>query len=206
MSDGPDLLSDLNVSRETIERLEALVNLLTKWTKSINLIAPNSVPDIWKRHILDSAQVYQIAPKSWTQWVDLGSGGGLPALVIAILDESQHPMTLVESDKRKCLFLSTVRRELSLNISVENTRIEKADIDRADVLSARALASLSDLLVYSERLLKPDGIALFSKGERFQQELDEASKDWHFDMKAHPSKTNTDARILEISGIQRREP
>lgn len=206
MTMGLVSLAGIDVSRETIDKLEALSGLILKWTKSINLIASGSTADIWNRHIVDSAQIYHLSRKTWTNWIDLGSGGGLPALVVAIMDSHQQPMTLVESDQRKCLFLNTVRRELGLNIKVINQRIEKAELDRADVLSARALAPLPDLLHYANNLLEDNGIALFSKGERFQEELDRARQDWHFECTAHQSKTNPASRVLEISRIRRREP
>lgn len=196
---------DLNVSRETIEKLEIFAQLIEKWTKTINLISPSSIPELWDRHILDSVQVYQLAPKRWQSWVDLGSGGGLPGIVVAILDERSQPITLVESDKRKCLFLKTVRRELSLDIRVCDERIEDATLGPATVVSARALAPLDKLLGYCHNLLSPDGVALFSKGVRYQDELDEAATSWHFDVTAHPSQTEPDARILKISRISRRE-
>lgn len=206
MTDPFKSIAGLDVSRETSERLELFVALLTKWTKSINLIAPNSVSDIWNRHIIDSAQIYNLGPKTWDHWIDIGSGGGLPALVVAILDTDQQLMTLIESDQRKCLFLQTVRRELSLNVAVINSRIESADVRPATVLSARALAPLTTLLEHANRLLSPNGTALFSKGARFQEELDQAKKSWHFEVTTHPSQTSDDARVLEISGIHRREP
>lgn len=194
-----------NVSRETLERLEAFASLLKKWTKSINLIAPNSVDDLWQRHIADSTQVYGLAPPDWSSWADLGSGGGLPGIVIAILDDQSRPVTLIESDKRKCLFLNTVRRELSLSIIVQNARIESMSKKEMDVVSARALAPLSNLLSYASPLLSPKGIALFPKGARFQQELDEAKKHWQFDVEEHQSQTSVDSRILRISRISPRE-
>lgn len=195
-----------DVSRETLERLEAFVSLLEKWTKSINLIAPNTVGEIWERHIVDSAQIYSLVPKHWSTWVDLGSGGGLPGIVIAILDEQARPVTLIESDQRKCLFLNTVRRELSLNIVVQNTRIETAALQDIDVVSARALAPLPDLLSHASSLLSPNGIALFPKGARYQQELDQAKEAWHFDVEEFQSQTSAESRILRISRIHPREP
>lgn len=206
MSEGQPTVGGVNVSRETLEKLQGLVDLMKKWTKSINLIAPATVPTIWERHIEDSAQILQYAPSNWSNWVDLGSGGGLPGLVIAILDEKRRPITLVESDTRKCLFLNTARREFDLNVVVENMRIEIFKQTDHDVVSARALAPLTGLLGHANQLLKDDGTALFPKGEKFQEELDEARKVWHFDSLAHPSKTNANAHILEISRISRREP
>lgn len=195
----------LNVSRETEDKLRTYAALIEKWTKAINLIAPNTVPDLWHRHILDSVQVSNLAPTDWTSWLDLGSGGGLPGLVVAILDTKGRPVTLVESDNRKCLFLNTVRRELSLNVTVLNMRIEDVETSKASIVSARALASLEDLLRMSAPLLDPKGTALFAKGERFKQELDRANEDWHFDVDAVQSQTNHDSRILKISRIRPRE-
>lgn len=206
MTTEPVSLAGVDVSRETIDKLEALSDLILKWTKSINLIASGSSTDIWNRHIVDSAQIYHLSRKTWANWVDLGSGGGLPALVVAIMDDHKQPMSLVESDQRKCLFLNTARRELDLNIKVINQRIENATLGRADILSARALASLPDLLQYANKLLEDNGIALFSKGERYQEELDRARQDWHFECTAHQSQTNPASRVLEISRIRRREP
>lgn len=196
---------DLDVSRETIQKLEAFEALLSKWTKTINLIAPNTVSSIWERHIIDSAQVYSISPQAWSNWVDLGSGGGLPALVVAILDGGQHPLTLIESDQRKCLFLNTVRRELSLNVVVRSERIENGNPTHSDILSARALAPLPKLFEFTNTHLSYDGIALFSKGETYQDELDAANKNWFFECVEHISITNPASRILEISRIRPRE-
>ena len=205
MNDGQILVGGTSVSRETFQKLEQLSALIIKWTKSINLISPNSVSDIWDRHIVDSAQIFQIAPSNWTNWVDLGSGGGLPALVIAILDQDRRPITLVESDQRKCLFLNTAKRELDLSLLVVNERIEQTELDNFDVLSARALASLPDLLGYALQYLNPEGTAILPKGARFNEELDQARSDWQFDVTSHPSLTNTESRILEVSRIRRRE-
>jgi 16S rRNA (guanine527-N7)-methyltransferase len=205
MSSDMMSVGGVDVSRETMDRLEQLCALITKWTKAINLIAPNSVPDLWDRHIVDSAQVFHYAPDDWTCWTDLGSGGGLPALVVAILDQQKRPMTLIESDKRKCLFLTTARRELGLDVNIVNKRIMDADVAKADVLSARALAPLSDLLGYAEKFLRPEGTAIFPKGARYQEELDQAAQAWHFDIKAHTSQTNPDSRVFELSRIIRRE-
>lgn len=193
------------VSRETIEKLHLYAELLTRWTKTINLVAPSSVANIWDRHVLDSAQIKRLAPPQWGHWVDIGSGGGLPGLVVAIMDIDRQPITLVESDTRKCTFLRTVKRELNLNIDVRNERIEAVNLIDADVLSARALAPLNQLIGYADKILAPNGKAFFLKGERYQEELDQARNDWHFDLESSESLTQPQARILQISGIRRRE-
>ncbi|HCP82178.1 MAG TPA: 16S rRNA (guanine(527)-N(7))-methyltransferase RsmG [Octadecabacter sp.] len=205
MSEENLLVGGRSVSRETFQKLEQLSALIIKWTKSINLISPNSVAEIWDRHIVDSAQIYEIAPSNWSNWVDLGSGGGLPALVIAILDQERRPITLVESDQRKCLFLNTAKRELDLNLVVVNKRIESTELGSFDVMTARALAPLTDLLTYAVQYLSPEGVAILPKGARFNDELDQAAQDWQFDVTSHPSITNAESRILEVSRIHRRE-
>ena len=199
------LLKSCEVSRETLDRLQIFVDLTLKWTKAINLIAPSTSEQIWTRHIKDSAQLFEIAPGNWNTWTDLGSGGGFPGLVIAILSDPSRTVTLIESDKRKCQFLNTVRRELDLNVNVREGRIEDVDVAPADVLSARALSGLPNLLHHADRFLDQSGIALFPKGQNYQSELNEATKDWEFNEVLHTSRTHSAGRILEISGIKRRE-
>lgn len=196
----------VDVSRETFERLEAYVALMTKWNSAINLVSPNTISEIWTRHILDSAQIYGLAPENPNIWCDLGSGGGLPALVVAIMAKDTNPdlsVTCIESDLRKATFLRTVARELALNLSVRSERIEKADPQNADVLSARALASLDALCGFAARHLKPDGVAIFPKGENYRQEIDEALENWSFQLDTYPSKTHPNAVILKIGEISR---
>lgn len=202
---GVDDVSRIDVSRETREKLEDLAALILKWTKTINLIAPSTKSQIWQRHIVDSAQIYGFAPEGWQSWTDLGSGGGLPALVIACLDEEKRQITLVESDKRKCLFLSTAKRELSLNIQVINDRIENQCYDKANVVSARALAPLDQLLGFAAESVTEGGTALFPKGATFQEELDQAKQRWQFDLVTHQSQTHAEAKILAFTRIKRRE-
>lgn len=196
----------VDVSRETFERLEVYVALMMKWNSAINLVSPNTISEIWTRHILDSAQIYGLAPENPNIWCDLGSGGGLPALVVAIMAKDTNPdlsVTCIESDLRKATFLRTVARELALNLSVRSERIEKADPQNADVLSARALASLDALCGFAARHLKPDGVAIFPKGENYRQEIDEALENWSFQLDTYPSKTHPNAVILKIGEISR---
>lgn len=200
-----DLLEALNVSRETFERLEAYRALVEKWTKKINLVSRRDSSDIWNRHILDSVQLYEATPKSGP-WVDLGSGGGFPGVVVAILDRQFLPertVTLVDSDQRKCAFLRTAARELELNTSVRSERLEDLEPQGASVLSARALGPLSNLLEASERHLNANGIAIFPKGKTWKQEHEEAQKTWSYEIEALKSKTNPDAVILKIKDIAR---
>ncbi|MEO1196315.1 MAG: 16S rRNA (guanine(527)-N(7))-methyltransferase RsmG [Pseudomonadota bacterium] len=195
----------IDVSRETYQKLEAYAQLLTTWTKKINLISASSVPDLWKRHIEDSVQLYNLGPPEWRRWLDLGSGGGLPGLVIAILADNNpdREVVLVESDARKCAFLRSALRETGTSARVVHGRIERLDPFSADVVSARALASLTDLLGYAERHLSAGGTALFLKGQKAHAEIDEALERWTFACENHPSETDASGVILSIGDVKR---
>ena len=197
-------VAGLDVSRETEERLRAFADLTAKWTPRINLIAKGTINDIWQRHIVDSAQLYQLAPEHFVIWVDIGSGGGFPGLVMAAIAKEKQPdaqFVLIESDQRKCAFLRTVARELALPVTVIAKRIEEADPQQADVVSARALAALPVLLPLIGRHLRDDGRALVHKGRQATQEIAEARKSWSFALEDHPSITDPEARLLDIRRI-----
>lgn len=196
----------LDVSRETLGRLQTYHDLLLQWTKSINLIAKSTTADAWSRHIADSAQVFTFIPASATTLTDIGSGGGLPGLVLSILAAEVQPalkVTLIESDQRKATFLRTVVRTLGLSATVIAQRIEDLDIPRCDVMTARALAPTAQLLSFAEQLLKPDGVALLQKGRNYAAEIAQAQTDWRFTCHAHQSLTEPEARILQIEDIHR---
>jgi 16S rRNA (guanine527-N7)-methyltransferase len=200
------LFDNLPVSRETMDYLEHYEVLVKKWSKSINLISSATLSSIWNRHILDSAQLYLNLTKKSTVWLDLGSGAGFPGLVISILAKQHHPalhVYLVESDKRKSVFLRTVIRELSLDATVINKRIESADVMVADVVSARALTNLMRLLTYAYPHMKEGSTCLFQKGKNWEKEVAEAEKKWSFDLKITNSKTQKGAVTLELGGIRR---
>ena len=197
---------ELNVSRETIERLKEYETLLRKWNPTINLVSKTSLGNIWQRHIFDSAQIFQLAAHPINHWADLGSGGGFPGLVVAIMAlEAQSPtkITLVESDTRKCTFLRGVIRELGIDATVINDRIEKIPPLQADILSARALADLTLLLEFADRHLAETGTAIFMKGVNWQNELDEAQSKWHFQYELATSKSESGPVILNIQGVTR---
>lgn len=196
---------DLNVSRETLDKLKGFADLVEKWTSKINLISKSSIAHIWERHILDSAQIFGLAPTTG-RWVDIGSGGGFPGIVAAILTEeceTPHQMYLIESDIRKCAFLRSAIRELELNASVINGRIEAQAPMQADIISARALASLTDLLGFANRHLNTSGTALFLKGESWEKEHEEAQKAWSYRCEVIKSETHSAAAILKVEGIAR---
>ena len=195
---------DENVSRETSDKLTLFANIVEKWTPKINLISKASVPYIWQRHIEDSIQIYSLVPPV-SSWVDLGSGGGFPAIVVALLaqqDGRNSKFTLVESDQRKCVFLRTAIRELGLKGEVLNDRIENIPPLEANVVSARALAELPLLIGLASRHMKSDGIAIFPKGKNWKVEDAKARKSWAYSNESIPSKTDPSAAILKIKEIK----
>ncbi len=195
----------LNVSRETLDRLTVFADLLKKWNPKINLVSRGTIEDMWVRHIQDSAQIFHLQ-QSATSWVDLGSGGGLPGLVVAILVQEKNPdlhITMIESDQRKCAFLRTVSRELSLKTSIIAERIEAASGQDAAILSARALAPLDVLLGFVDRHMAKDGTALLPKGAQWKKEVDNAQIHWRFDYEAITSVTEEKAVILKVKGVER---
>ncbi len=197
---------EIGVSRETFERLKTYVELLKKWNPRINLISKSTLPDVWVRHVQDSVQISNLAPKPCKIWGDLGSGGGFPGLVVAIMAlETGTPgqVFLVESDQRKCAFLRTVIRETGARAEVINKRIDEVKGLNADVISARALASLSNLLEFAEIHLSPNGTAIFPKGVSWEKELIEAQALWSFKHHVVKSQTETGPVILSITGVSR---
>lgn len=200
-----DVLGRLDVSRETIDQLKGIETLLTKWNPAINLVSKASLPNAWARHILDSAQIYEIAPPKVDHWVDLGSGGGFPGLIIAIIAAELDPtrrITLVESDQRKATFLRQAAQSVGVSVSVLAERIESLPSLGADVLSARALAPLPDLCGFAVRHLARNGLALFPKGATFKDEVAQAGRSWRYDLTVHPSETDSSAVILALKAIQ----
>lgn len=195
-----------DVSRETRERLLTYAELLQKWNPAINLVAPSTIGDMWIRHFVDSAQVAEIVPGHHKNWCDLGSGGGFPGVVTAILALETDPeriTTCIESDQRKSAFLRTVGRETGAKLTVISERIEAAPQQNARIVSARALAGLEDLLSLASRHLAKDGECLFLKGRNYQREIDSALENWSFQYDTYPSKTNPDAAILRIGELSR---
>ncbi len=194
------------VSRETMAALDQYVGLVRKWNPHINLVSKHSLDDIWRRHVLDSAQLTDVVDISSGRWLDLGSGGGFPGVVLAILFAQTRPRIsfyLVESDARKSAFLKAVARELKPSIHVVNARIEEIDSICADIVSARALAPLDKLLPFAERHLAPGGAALFMKGARGDEELARARGDWRFTVDKIQSKTEPSAMIFRIGDLKR---
>ncbi|MEQ8266139.1 MAG: 16S rRNA (guanine(527)-N(7))-methyltransferase RsmG [Parvibaculum sp.] len=205
MTDPESFSGFFNVSRETMDRLLAYEALLRKWQKSINLVSAASLPELWRRHMLDSAQLAGLAPESALRWIDLGSGGGFPGLVIAILLRARagFHMHLVESDQRKCVFLREAARIAEVPVTVHTARIESfaKEAEPADVVSARALAPLDRLFGWATPLFGPDTIGLFLKGQGVQDELTLARESWIFDAELSPSQSDPQGSVLKVRGL-----
>jgi len=192
------------VTEEVIEKLEIYVDLLKQWNKAINLISPSTLPHIWERHILDSAQLWPIISQhsqKGSRIIDLGSGGGLPGIVLAIMG-ADH-VTMVESDQRKCIFLQEASRETKItNVTVINDRIENVKNVKAPIITARALAPLLDLAAWASSFVEPNGVMIFPKGQDWQEEV--ATLNEHFNddfvgkIESFQSITDKAARIVLV--------
>jgi 16S rRNA (guanine527-N7)-methyltransferase len=189
----------VDVSRETQGRLETLVATLGRWQKAINLVGRTTLDDIWTRHILDSAQIASLIPQGAATLADLGSGAGFPGLVVAAL-RPDLDVTLIEVDARKSAFLGEAARHMGLKKAprIVIKRIEEAEPAAADVVTARALAPLGQLLAWADRHRMDTAICLFHKGKGWRGELTEAMKDWDIECQPLTSVTDRDAVILRI--------
>jgi 16S rRNA (guanine527-N7)-methyltransferase len=208
LAEPEDFARSFSVPRETVDKLVTYVQLLKQWQKAVNLVAPSTLEQIWHRHFADSAQILPYAAES-RLWVDLGSGGGFPGLVIAILlanHENRH-VHLIESNGRKCAFLSEVVRKTGAPATVHAGRIEDivraGVIGKADVVSSRALAPLVSLLGMACGFLGENSVGLFLKGREARQEIADAGKVWRFDYECVPSQTSDDGNIVIIRSLSR---
>ena len=191
------LAGQIDVSRETMDRLAAYVALVEKWQQRVNLVSASTLPDIWMRHIWDSAQLAPLVPAGTGRILDVGSGAGFPGLVLAALCDAE--LHLVESDQKKAVFLQTVIRETGIRAIVHNRRIESLPPIGAGIVTARALASLDRLLELLEAQLVPGTRCLFLKGARAESEL--AALDTRSDIihRLHPSLTNPEAFVVDLT-------
>ncbi len=199
------------VSRETWSRLEGLVALLERWNAKTNLVAPREMDAVWTRHIADSLQLLDHAPTEAKTFVDLGSGGGFPGLVLAcaLAGRPGARVHLVESVQRKAAFLREAVRSLRLPAEVHARRIEEIDpasFGKVDVVTARALAPLPQLCELVQPLLGKGGIALLPKGKDVNRELTEASESWTIRATKLPSVTDGGGTILKVEQLDRRAP
>lgn len=215
----PDALSDdisalqeiVPVSRETGERLEAFVALLKKWQPVENLVSGKTLPEIWRRHVADSAQLCPLFPDT-TRWIDLGTGAGFPGMTVAILEaeRAKSHVFLVESNQRKCAFLRAAIRETGAAASVHAGRAEDVlpgllphSISLGDRVIGRAVARLAEMLALALPLMGKGASAAFHKGEDYRREVDEAHASWDFEMVKHDSHIGGGV-ILAINGLKRK--
>jgi 16S rRNA (guanine527-N7)-methyltransferase len=192
-----------NVSRETLDKMIVYAELLAKWQTSINLVSNKSINDMWHRHFYDSAQLAPIIIKLGHKdpiCVDMGSGAGFPALVLAIMGVGSW--TLVESDTRKCVFLNEVARQCDISVTIRNERLEGVEDLQADIVTARAFAPLDRLLGFAEGVMKPSGVGIFPKGQRYREELAEAREHWSFSVETEPSDTDDNGNILIMQRVK----
>jgi 16S rRNA (guanine527-N7)-methyltransferase len=200
----------MDVSRETQLRFEIIVSQVQKWQPHINLISPASLPDIWKRHVADSVQLIALASGA-RHWLDLGSGGGFPGLIIAawLAQYQGASVTLVESNQKKCSFLRETARIAGFSVEIIPLRIESVVKDLAqrrwDVVSARALAPLTTLLQMTSPLIQAGATGLFPKGRDVDDEIQLAERTWNFSRDLIQSITEPDARIVKVRSVQMRD-
>lgn len=192
-----------SVSRETIEKLEIYISLLQQWNKKINLVSQQGMDQVWKRHVYDSFQLIRYLDSSVKSIADLGSGGGFPGLILAL--STDIPVILIESDKRKTIFLREVLRQTKTQATVLCQRIENVNAISVDVVTARALTSLTQLLEFSKNILNKNGYCLFLKGRSVNLEIEEAQKNWKINYKTFSSQTNADGVIVKINQFERVE-
>lgn len=195
------------VSRETEGRLRQLLDLLAHWNRRVNLLSRDETAGLWRRHVLDSAQLIPLAPPAARSWVDLGAGAGFPGLVcaaIAAAEDRPAAFTLIEADGRKAAFLREAARRLDLGVEVVNARIEAAVVSPQDVISARALAPLDRLLSYARPFAHAGSRLLFPKGRHGESELTRARRAWHIRVVRVPSCTDPEGVIFSISEARSR--
>ena len=199
----PDCCDDrlVSLSPDQHRRLKAYADLLRTWSRRINLVAPRDIDRLWQRHILDSAQLADLLPPSATRLADLGSGAGLPGLVLALI--TARETHLVERDQRKAAFLRDAVRQLHLPASVHAADAHALPPLMADVVTARALAPLPTLLPLVARHLRRGGIALLPKGRSVDRELTDVEGSWKMRVERFPSRTDRSATILRVSELAR---
>ena len=217
---GPEGFAEAcNVSRETLDRLEVYADLLSRWRARINLVGADSLDDLWRRHMLDSAQLRPLVPPTCRRLVDLGSGAGFPGLVLAVMGVcggggdggggedggDGGEVELIESNARKCAFLGAVARATGTAVTITRARIEDIAPRPADVVCARGLAPLDRLLGHVVRFLAPGGTALLLKGARVDEELTQAAKHWTMALSRKPSLSDPTGVILQIKDLRRVE-
>jgi 16S rRNA (guanine527-N7)-methyltransferase len=198
VSFGPeDLAAQTGVSRETLARLKAYADMLADWNERHNLVARSTLPDLWRRHFWDSAQLAYHVPATAKTLADLGSGAGFPGLVLAAM-RPDVAVTLYEATTKKCAFLQAAAERMALHVEIENARMEDLSPRPFDVVTARACAPLPRLLEYAHRFVSPNTVCLFLKGQNVGSELTEATKYWNMKLSQVPSQTDPSGAIVIV--------
>ncbi|SDD30273.1 MULTISPECIES: 16S rRNA (guanine(527)-N(7))-methyltransferase RsmG [Kordiimonas] len=205
MYGADDLARDLDVSRETLDKLKVYAGLLAKWQKAKNLVANSTLDDMWRRHFLDSAQLAPLLKERFgdreVTLLDIGSGAGFPGLVLSAMGVATAHM--VESNGRKCTFMNQVSRETGANATIHAQRIEEMDIFPVDIVTSRACARISQLLDWAAPFLNEDTEMWLLKGEIADEELTEAKACWKMNVDRFKSLSDPTGVILRLSSIKR---
>ena len=189
-------------SPEVMDRLKRYVALLEQWQKKMNLVGKSTMADVWRRHMLDSAQLVPLIDKTEGKIADMGSGAGFPGMVVAIMTD--RPVVLIESTTKKCAFLSEVAKETKALATILNQRVESVTGQKFSVVTARAVANLADLIGLCLTILRPPGTCFFLKGQGVSAELTEALKRWNINITRIPSVTDPSGTVLRLEGISKK--
>jgi 16S rRNA (guanine527-N7)-methyltransferase len=195
-----------NVSRETLDRLKLFVTLLEDWNARHNLVSAASLQDVWRRHILDSAQLWDLIPAGASNMVDLGAGAGFPGLIVAMHLQGRPGFraVLYESIRKKCDFLAAAAERLGVAVEIRNSRIEQSRAEPFEIVTARACAPLPRLLLYAHPFQGSSTTNLFLKGQSVGAELTEAHKIWNMRVQERPSRSDRSGKVLLIDRLQPR--
>ena len=201
-------LSKYNVSRETLGFFSCYINILKEWQEKMNLVSPNSLKEVWIRHIADSYQLYQYLNSDAKLVYDIGSGAGFPAIVLAIaamVDQRKTQFKLIESITKKTVYLNDVRKRLNLNnVEIINERSENLKLNPADFITARAVANLNKLLSFAHPLSNVNTVLIFPKGQGYVNELAEAQKNWCFNCEVLKSEVEPQGVVLKLSNLRKK--
>lgn len=205
--DAESFFTASGVSRETMDRLVAYEALLLKWQKSINLVSSATLTHLWARHMWDSAQLVALAPETALRWLDIGSGAGFPGLVVAAMlrERVGFRMDLIESDQRKGIFMREAARLMDIPAVVHSVRVEDWMPEEGalpDIISARALAPLGQILRWTSPFWGKTTIGLFPKGQTGKEELTQTRKDWIFEAEAIASQSDSSGTVLKLWGLK----
>ncbi len=202
-----DFARDTGVSRETMAQLQAYADTLIKWQSAKNLVATSSLDDVWRRHMLDSAQLAVLIREKETEKfpkiADIGAGAGFPGLVLAIMGVGN--LRLIEANGRKCAFMRAASLAAGVDVEIDNRRVEDIKDVKADIIMSRACATLGQLLTWGAPLLAENGSYWFLKGEKADEELTEAKRSWSMTVNRYPSQTDPRGVILHLREVKKIE-